>query len=132
MRNALIGAVAALGLAAVWHAIPVAQSQCLHDASEDAGQRSRRMAAIGLVRAINTAEYNEAFRARQQFRPLSDLSVDVGGAPGFEPHFTTDGKTYALMLVDTTDACHFAFSTNQNGVIFQGYPIDYDVQPVRR
>jgi hypothetical protein len=35
-----------------------------------------------------------------------------------------------LILRDTTDPCHFVFSTNQVGVIFQGYPIDFDIQPV--
>ncbi|HXT68500.1 MAG TPA: hypothetical protein VN700_02015 [Vicinamibacterales bacterium] len=41
-------------------------------------------------------------------------------------------ETYALLLRDATDPCGFTISTNQVGVIFQGYPIDYDVQPVQR
>jgi hypothetical protein len=110
----------------------VAQPQCLHSSPEDAAQRARRAAALRLVRAINTAEVNGAQRSTGSYQPLAQLKLDLTTAPGFEPHFTTDGETHSLILVDTTDPCRFAFSTNQNGIIFQGYPIDYDVQPIMR
>jgi hypothetical protein len=90
------------------------------------------MSGLRLVRAINTAEANEARPTTKSFAPLANLSVDPGAAPEFEADFTTDGRTYALILRDKADPCGFAFSTNQNGVIFQGYPIDYDVQPISR
>ena len=51
--------------------------------------------------------------------------------PGFEPQFTTNGESYALILRDKTDPCGFIFATNQKGIIFQGYPIDYEVQPIK-
>jgi hypothetical protein len=30
------------------------------------------------------------------------------------------------------DPCSFAFATNENGIIFHGYPIDHDVEAVVR
>jgi hypothetical protein len=87
---------------------------------------------VRVVRAINTAEVNGPSRSGGPFRPLAALQVDVASAAGFEPQFTTDGDSYALILRDTMDPCGFMFSTNQAGVIFQGYPIDFEVQPVRR
>jgi len=133
MKNVLVGVVGAIGLAALWHSVPAAQSQCLHGQGEAVEQRARRTAALKVVRALNTAEANDAsVRQTKQYRSPTELSVDFGAAQGFEPHFTTDGKTYALMLTDSADACRFVLTTNENGVIFQGYPIDYDVQPVKR
>ena len=117
----------------VVHSVPAAQSRCFHGQGETAEQRARRLAALRVVRALNTAEANDA-RGKQgkPYRSPTEISIDFTTAQGFEPHFTTDGKTYALMLFDTADACHFVLSTNENGVIFQGYPIDYAVQPVQR
>jgi hypothetical protein len=124
--------VAALGLWPFAQRTPRAQGECLHGPVEDGTQRARRSAALRLVRAINTSEVNGSFRTTHTYRGLSELGVDLGSVPGFETNFTTDGETYSLILVDTTDPCGFAFSTNQVGVIFQGYPIDFDVQPLKR
>jgi hypothetical protein len=110
----------------------VAQPNCLHGSGEDAQQRARRFAAVRLVRAINTAEANGPRRDGGQYQPLTQLRLELPAAEGFEPEFTTNGETYAVILRDTADPCGFAVSTNQRGVIFQGYPIDYDVQPVMR
>ena len=69
-----------------------------------------------------------------QRRPVSGtgaLNLDFAPAAEFESQFTTNGRTYLIMR-DTMDTCGFAVSTNQVGVIFQGYPVDYDVQPVQR
>lgn len=109
-----------------------AQSDCLHGPGENPAQRARRGVALRLLRAINTAEVNGPFRSGGQFQPLATLQVDMASAAGFEPQLTTDGKSYAVIFRDTLDPCGFMFSTNQVGVIFQGYPIDFDVQPVRR
>lgn len=126
MRSLFVALVATLALS-----VPAfAQQKCLHGPNEDAAQRARRRAGLTLVRAINTAEMNEGMGKAKKFLPLAELKLDLTKAEGFEAQFTTDGKTYSLILRDTTDACHFVFSTNQVGIIFQGYPIDYDVQPV--
>jgi hypothetical protein len=109
-----------------------AQQQCLHGPNEDAVQKARRRAGLTLVRAVNTAEANEGAVKAKRYLPLVELTMDLTKTGGFEPQFTTDGKTYSLILKDTTDPCGFVFSTNQIGVIFQGYPIDWDVQPVGR
>lgn len=103
--------------------------QCLHGPKEDAAQKGRREAGLTMVRAINSTE-STVKAMKGQFLPLAELRLDLTKAQGFEPQFTTDGKTYSLILKDTTDPCGFVFSSNQIGVIFQGYPIDWEVQPV--
>jgi hypothetical protein len=107
------------------------EASCIHGQGEDTAQKARRTAAIRLVRAVNTAEANGTWRDTKQYQCLTELMIDLKTAPGFEPHFTKDRRGYALILVDETDPCGFAASTNENGVIFQGYPIDYDVQLVK-
>jgi hypothetical protein len=107
--------------------------QCLHGPSEEAAQKVRRQAALRLVRAINTAEANQGMSEAKKFLPLEQLVLEVRQVAGFEVQFTTDGSTsYSVLLRDKSDPCGFTFSTNQFGVIFQGYPIDYDVHPVKR
>ena len=132
MKRLLFVAISVLGIWSFAQRIPTAQGECLHGPVEDAAQRVRRSAALRLVRAINTAEVNVAFRQTQTYRPLADLGLDLTAANGFEASLATDGRAYSLILVDKTDPCGFAFSTNQKGVIFQGYPIDFEVQPLKR
>jgi len=112
------------------YASPAFSQQCLHGPNEDATQKARRQAGLTLVRAINTAEVNEGMRKAKKYLPLAELTLDFTKAQGFEPQFTTDGKSYSLILKDTTDPCGFVYSTNENGVIFRGYPLDLDVLPV--
>jgi hypothetical protein len=109
-----------------------AQAQCVHGMGEDSAQRARRVAALRLAQAINSQEVNAGQRNSGQFQPLARLQIDLASAGGFESQFTTDGRGYALILRDMLDPCGFAISTNHVGVIFQGYPADYDVQPVAR
>jgi hypothetical protein len=106
--------------------------QCLHGPGEDPAQKTRRQTALRFVRAVNTAEANEGMRKAKKYLPMETLTLETREVEGFEAQFTTDGKTYSLILKDKTDPCGFAFSTNQAGVIFQGYPIDYEVQPVKK
>jgi hypothetical protein len=112
------------------YAAPAYSQQCLHGPHEDPAQKTRRAAALGFVRAINTAEANEGMWKAKKYLPLADLTIGHPKTDGFEIQFTTDGKSYSLILKDTTDPCHFVYSTNQDGVIFRGYPIDIEILPV--
>jgi hypothetical protein len=126
MRSMLVATAALLLLS-----VPVlAQQQCLHGPNEDAAQKARRQAGLTLVRAINTAEANEGAAKAKHYLPLAELAVDLTKAQGFAVQFTTDGKAYSFILKDTTDPCSFVYSSNEIGIIFQGYPIDWGVQPV--
>jgi hypothetical protein len=106
--------------------------QCSHGPNEDAVQKGRRQFALSVVRAINTAEANEGKTKVGKYLPLVDLSIDLTKErmQGFEVQFTTDGKSYSFILRDTEDLCHLVFATNELGKIYQGYPIDFGVQPV--
>jgi hypothetical protein len=89
-----------------------------------------QLRGLTLVRAINSTEATVK-GMKGQFLPLPDLRLDLTKVQGFEPQFSTDGKGYSLILRDTTDPCHFVFSTNEVGIIYQGYPIDYEVHSIR-
>jgi hypothetical protein len=99
---------------------------------EDADQKGRRRFALSVVRAINTAEANEGNARVGKYLPVVDLGIDLTKErmQGFDVQFTTDGKSYALILRDTQDPCHLVFATNELGRIYQGYPIDFGVQPL--
>ena len=111
---------------------PAFSQPCLHGQNEDATQKARRQAGLTLVRAINTAEANEGLRKAKKYLPPTELTIDLTKAEGFDLQFTTNGRSYSLILKDMTDPCHLVYSTNQDGVIFRGYPIDLDVLPVVR
>ena len=106
-------------------------AQCLHGPNEDAAQKARRVAALSVVRAVNSAEANLGMFKMHKFLPLAELGVDLTKAQGFEPQFTVGEKSYSFIFRDTVDPCHFVFSTNEVGIIYQGYPITYEVQPVK-
>lgn len=77
MKNFAIAVTAAVMLAGAWHVRSRAQTPCLHASDEDATQHARRMAALKVVRAINTAEMNESFRKTSRYSALNDLTVDL-------------------------------------------------------
>jgi len=103
---------------------PVAAQQpqraCLHGDNESPAQRERRVRAIALVRAINTAQYNDAMPKTGKFQPIANLGLTTPTPEGFDVQLSTDGTTYAFAVKDTTDPCLFAYFSDTKGVIFQG------------
>ena len=49
--------------------------------------------------------------------------------PRFDLHLAADAKTWSMSLIDRTNGCKFTVFTNDTGVIFTGYPIDFLVLP---
>jgi hypothetical protein len=93
---------------------------CLHGENESPEQRQRRFQAIGLVRAINGAQYNVAWQKTGRFQPVANLGLTTATPAGFDVQLSTDGTTYAFAVKDTQDPCLFAFFSDDKGVIFQG------------
>ena len=141
MRQSLLQLLASL---AIFCATAQAQ-QCLHDNSEIPLQKQRRVDAVNAVRRINTAQAQNRAVANK-FVPfaelvastawkdlnkgqlkLSDGAIDL--LPGFELRLTTDGRSYALALTDKSDPCKFTLYSDDVGIIYTGYPIDYGVTP---
>jgi len=120
-------------LALFSYAAPAHSQQCLHGPNEDATQKARRQAALKLVRAINAGESKYLMMSdSDRYSPLSGLTIEPKKVEGFAIQFTMDGAGYSLILKDTTDPCHFVYSTNQNGVTYGGYPVDFEVLPIVR
>jgi hypothetical protein len=124
----------------------IAQAQqCLHTNTETPDERQRRSDAVAALRALNTAQMMNRSTA-QRFVDFQELVASAAWAtmnpsgrlssvpgtdllPGFVLHLTTDGVKYSISLKDKTDPCGFTVYTNDLGVIFAGYPIDYFVIP---
>jgi len=120
--------------------------QCLHDNNETQPQKQRRIDAVNAVRRINTAEaWNKS--DVNKFVPFTELVTSaswkklngedglklsdgaIGILPGFELHLSTDGTGYSMSLTDKSDPCMFTVYSNDVGIVFTGYPIDYLVIP---
>jgi hypothetical protein len=99
-----------------------APANCLHGSSETAAQASRRQAALQLARKINTTEA-QANSQGHTYYVLSDLPGLASEVSGFNVQLSTDGASYIFSMKDTLDACHFAYFSDQTGVIYSGIPI---------
>ena len=104
------------------HAQP--QPVCLHGASETPADAALRQNAIGVMRAINTAQA-QAFATNQAYRSFRELTAS--GLPprpaGFLTQLTVEGSTYALLVKDTTDPCRYTLFSDQEGLIYVGSPL---------
>ena len=114
-------AIVVFGLSAVG-ASPAQEPACLHGSSETPAQAARRQAALRLARQVNTRE-SAAKNLAHTYYVLSDLPELPAAVEGFEVHLSTDGATYAFSIKDTLDPCHFAFFSDQQGLIYTGTPI---------
>jgi hypothetical protein len=112
---------AAIGLGAAAQQPPPPAQNCLHGPSESADQAARRRAALQLARQVNTVEA-QANQQGHTFYALSDLPGLVAEINGFKVQLSTDGGTYTFSIKDTLDPCHFAYFSDQEGVIYSGMP----------
>lgn len=83
--------------------------------------RSRRTAAVQFARAINSAEA-ASFSNQRSFLQLGDLPIGIAPS-GMTVQLSTDGETYTFSIKDTTDACHGALFSDQEGIIYAGAPL---------
>ncbi|PYR20046.1 MAG: hypothetical protein DMF94_13255 [Acidobacteria bacterium] len=106
-----------------WGVAGIAQeSACLHGASEGPAELTRRHGALRVARQVNTVE-NAIHSQGQRYRSWNELSEVSAPPEGFHAQLSTDGITYAFSIKDTWDACHFAFFSDQEGVIYTAVPI---------
>ena len=115
------GPFAVAALIAFW-APPQQQAACLHGPSEAPAQATRRQAAIGFARQVNTLERSGHEQA-QSYYMLTDLPGLPALPDGFKAHLSTDGASYAFSVKDTLDPCHFALFSDQDAVIYTAAPI---------
>ena len=119
--------VALLGCAGTNRAVatPVAAQQsaapkCLHGDNELPEQRTRRMAALALVRDVNTMQAMTYPKSKGLYQPLANLTLNRPVPEGFRLQLTADGASYSFSVKDTTDPCMFAYFSDQTGLILQG------------
>lgn len=95
---------------------------CLHGPSETPAQAARRQAALQLARQINTTEAQANLRGHTYYA-ISDLPGLATDLNGFKVQLSTDGGSYTFSAKDTLDPCHFAYFSDQDGVIYSATPI---------
>ena len=98
------------------------QPACLHGTDEAADQKARRQGALQVARAVNTAQAAYSSRTREYGR-LENLSVTAPVPYGFTVGLSATSDSYAFSVKDAVDPCHFAYFSDQNGVIFHGEAI---------
>jgi hypothetical protein len=91
---------------------------CRHDTSENELDRSRRMRAIAVARAINSAEGELAERTRR-YHPLAALRNLPPVPNGFELRLYSDVDGYVFAIKDTLDACRYAIFSDQSGLLYE-------------
>ena len=121
--------------------------QCLHGEDEHPLEQDRRLLALNSVRVINTAQSghvaqfgryvpfavlatspamlrfrDSAGRFGDTFRWMS-LQAGTDLIPGFSLQLLTDGQSYMLSLKDQSDPCHFAYTSDEGGLIREARPI---------
>jgi hypothetical protein len=105
-----------------WGAAPAQERPCLHGPSETAAQAARRQAAVAFARLINTTELRAHTQA-QAYYALGDLHTVPAPPDGFKAQLSSDGTTYTFSIKDSLDPCHFAFFSDQEGLIYTATPI---------
>jgi hypothetical protein len=116
--------VLALALAGVvgFVEVPAQEPACLHGPKETAEQRDRRVAALDFARQLNTFEAAGQSQARRYYA-IEDLPGLPKLPAGMKAAIATDGASYTFSIKDTLDACHFAYFSDQDGVIYAATPI---------
>jgi hypothetical protein len=102
--------------------LPAQERACLHGPKENPEQRGRRMAALEFARQLNTLEAAGKSQA-QRYYAIEDLPGLPPLPKGFKAANATDGASYTFSIKDTLDACHFAFFSDQDGLIYTATPI---------
>jgi hypothetical protein len=124
-------AAAVIGIAATSATISLGQpaqpaGRCLHGATEQPSQRSRRELALKLAQQINQAEHAGPTllpsQPKRAYKPLAELRNLAATPAGFKLQFYTDIETYTFSIKDTLDACEFAIFSDQDKGIYEGTP----------
>jgi hypothetical protein len=125
-------------------AIPAFAQQCLHGPDESPAEKTRRQQALGAARAVNTLQANQPGARTKTFVDQSalaelaaqnpalaqrsaaakyDFKPDSEILPGWQLTLSRTDAGYWFMIKDTTDACGFAYVSNQAGIIYSAEPI---------
>jgi hypothetical protein len=124
MRITVAMVLAAFGVASLTTLMPGIEAQrpaCLHGPEETPAEQARRRSALQLVRAINTAQA-QAHGRTGVYQPLVNVSLPAT-PEGFAVQFAEAPAGYVFSVKDTLDPCHFAFFSDQVGVIYTAQPL---------
>jgi len=91
---------------------------CRHDGSESQADRTRRIQALALAKAINSAQGELAERTRR-YHPLTALRNLPPVPTGFELRLYSEVDGYLFSLKDALDTCRYAIFSDQSGLVYE-------------
>ena len=119
--------------------------ECLHNASENAEQATRRREALTATRNVNNLEANQPGAANRSYLSHDQLASSPYAAkmresmdatakrisldpvadilPNWQLTLDITARGYWFMIKDKIDPCGFAYVSNQTGLIFRAEPI---------
>jgi hypothetical protein len=97
------------------------QDACFQGQGETTVEATRRRDAVGLVRAVNTAQA-AAFGRTGRYQPLANVTVPVTPT-GFALQFALSDTGYVFSVKDTLDPCRYAYFSDQAGLIYTAQPL---------
>jgi len=98
------------------------ESECLHGSSEVPTELALRQAALRFARQVNTVE-SSVYNQEHRYRGVNELPGVSAPPEGFRAQLSTDGTSYTFSIKDTRDFCHFAYFSDQMGMIYTAVPI---------
>jgi hypothetical protein len=131
----MIGMTLAFALAA-FASQPAGQA-CLHGPDSSPQQKQRRSEAVGAARYVNSVQANQPRSRQREYLtheqlaalpprasgPALDLTPGNEILAGWQLTISTTQGGYWFMIKDTTDPCHFALISNQDGIVYTAQPI---------
>ena len=141
--NRVVILMLVLGMFGAWPGA-FTQSPCASGAAS-AEQQARRRDGVRIARLVNTAQANQPGASTRKYLRQEDLArseyvqkrrqaQDAFAAslnftpgeevlPGWELKLDVTAEGYWFIVKDKTDACGFAFVSNQNGLIYTAEPL---------
>lgn len=121
-RNCVgVGLVAMLctaGAAAPEEQLPPTIAECRHDQNSKPDDRTRRIEAVTLAKAIHAAQA-DLMRRTQRYQPLANLPNLPEVPSGFSLSLYADGEGYIFAIKDTRDPCRFAVFSDSAGLLYE-------------
>ena len=115
---ALLAATSLQGVAPLTRQIPPTLASCRHDAHATEADRNRRMQALALAKAINTAQA-DVVRLTRQYQPLGSLGSLPAVPHGFAVKLFADRDDYVFAVKDTLDPCRYAIFSDSAGLLYE-------------
>ena len=143
MRNVVLAVLVCL--CSIVDARAQAQGKCDPEAAPTAEQQARRRDGVRIARLVNTVQANQPSGTNRKYLRQDELATSAyvrkqtdaqdpfvkslnfktgdEVLPGWDLRVDVTANGYWFVVKDKTDACGFAFISNQDGLIYTAKPL---------